>query len=80
MNIRAGVHTGEIELRGDDIGGLAVNIAARVMDAASDGEIWVSPTVPGLTVGSGIEFTDRGRHELKGIPGAMQLAAARPPD
>jgi class 3 adenylate cyclase len=80
LNIRAGVHTGEIELRGDDIGGLAVNIAARVMDAARDGEVWVSPTVPGLTVGAGIEFTDRGRHELKGIPVSMELAAARPPE
>jgi len=76
--IRAGVHTGEIELRDDDIGGRAVNIAARVMNAADDGEVWVSGTVPGLTIGSGIEFTNRGQHELGGVPGSWELYSANP--
>lgn len=73
--IRAGVHTGEIELREDDIGGIAVHIASRVADLAEAGEIWVSATVPGVVVGSGIEFSDRGSHELKGVPGEWELYA-----
>lgn len=77
LEIRAGVHTGEIELRGDDIAGLGVNIAARVMHEAGDGETWVSSTVPGLAVGSGIGFERRGAFELKGVPGAWELFAAR---
>ena len=71
--VRAGIHTGEIELMGQDIGGLAVHIARRVGDLAGPGEIWVSATVPGLAVGSGIEFTDRGTHDLKGVPGEWPL-------
>jgi class 3 adenylate cyclase len=67
--------TGEIELRHADIGGIAVNMAARVMSAAFDGEIWVTSTVPGLVAGSGHQFSDRGVDELKGIPGSWTLAA-----
>ena len=76
LRIRAGIHTGEIELRHGDIGGIAVNMAARVMSAAFDGEVWVTSTVPSLVVGSGHQFSDRGDHELKGIPGSWTLAAA----
>ena len=74
--IRAGVHTGEVELAEGTLRGLAVHIAARVMDAAQDGGVLVSSTVRDLVVGSGIEFADRGTHELKGVPGAWQLAEA----
>jgi class 3 adenylate cyclase len=75
IEIRAGLHTGEIELRGDDIGGLAVNIAARVMTLADDGGVLVSGTVKDLVVGSGIEFEDRGSHVLKGVPGEWRVHA-----
>lgn len=71
--IRAGVHTGEIEIIGEDIGGIAVNIARRVADRAGPGEIWVSGTVPGVAVGSGIRFEDRGETELKGVPNPWPL-------
>ena len=74
LRIRAGVHAGEIELRGDDISGIGVHLAARVMGKAADDEIWVSPTIPGLVVGSGHRFDARGTYELKGIPGEWQLA------
>ena len=67
--LRMGLHTGECEVRGDDLGGLAVHIAARVGALAAPDEIVVSGTVKNLVVGSGIEFTDRGEHELKGCPG-----------
>jgi class 3 adenylate cyclase len=75
LEIRAGVHTGEVEVRGEDIGGLSVHIGARVAAAAGPGEILVSRTVTDLVVGSGLEFTDRGEHELKGVPGRWQLFA-----
>ena len=75
LEIRAGVHTGEFERRGDDIGGLGVNIGSRVMALAGPGEVWVSRTVKDLTVGSGLTFTDRGRHELKGVPDEWELYA-----
>lgn len=78
VEIRAGIHTGEVERRGDDIGGIGVNLAARVMAAATDGELWVSSTVPGLTIGAGVEFTSRGRQALKGIPGEWELFATQP--
>ena len=74
IRIRAGVHTGEVELADGALRGLAVHIAARVMGAAGDGGIFVSSTVRDLVAGSGIEFADRGTHELKGVPGAWQLA------
>lgn len=77
LHIRAGVHTGEVERRGDDIGGIAVHLAARVMAAAGAGEVWVSSTVPGLAIGAAVEFEPRGRHVLKGVPGEWELFAAR---
>jgi pimeloyl-ACP methyl ester carboxylesterase len=71
--LRAGVHTGEIELRGDDVGGVAVHICQRVSAAAAPNETWVSPTVKDLVAGSRIEFADRGEHDLKGVPGTWRL-------
>ena len=73
LEIRAGVHTGEIECRGDAVAGLAVHIRARVAALAAAGEVLVSRTVKDLVVGSGLSFEDRGTHELKGIPDAWQL-------
>ena len=73
LEMRAGVHAGEIELRSDGVAGMAVHLAARVMAKASAGEVVVSRTVRDLTVGSGLNFQDRGVHELKGIPGTWQL-------
>jgi class 3 adenylate cyclase len=75
IEIRAGVHTGECERLGDKLGGVAVHIGARVASAAHPGEVLVSSTVRDLVSGSGIEFEDRGPHELKGIPGAWHLFA-----
>jgi class 3 adenylate cyclase len=75
LELRAGVHTGEIELRGNDIGGLAVSIAKRICDLAEPCQVLVSETVRSLLVGSGVEFEDRGEHELKGVPGAWRLYA-----
>lgn len=75
IEIRAGLHTGEVELRGDDIGGIAVHTAARVMGEAGPGEILVSGTVKDLVVGSGIEFHDRGEHQLRGLEGRRRLFA-----
>ena len=77
LEIRAGLHTGEVELRGDDIAGIAVHIATRVLDAAAAGELLVSAAVPMLVAGAGFEFDDRGHHELKGIDGTWQLLAVR---
>jgi class 3 adenylate cyclase len=73
LDIRAGCHTGEIELAGDHIRGLAVHIGARVSALARAGEILVSPTVKDLTAGSGLQFGDAGEHELKGVPGQWHL-------
>jgi class 3 adenylate cyclase len=78
IEIRAGLHTGECEMRGDDVAGMAVHIGARVGAAAAPGEVLVSSTVKDLVVGSGIEFADRGTHELKGVPGEWRLFAAQP--
>ncbi|MFN2545428.1 MAG: alpha/beta fold hydrolase [Actinomycetota bacterium] len=75
LEMRAGLHTGEIELRDDDVGGIAVHIAARVAALAGPSEILVSRTVSDLVAGSEIGFTDRGGHALKGIPGEWQLWA-----
>ncbi|MDP9335790.1 MAG: adenylate/guanylate cyclase domain-containing protein [Actinomycetota bacterium] len=75
IELRIGLHTGECEVRGEDLGGLAVHIAARVGALASPGEIVVSGTLKDLVVGSGIEFVDRGDHELKGVPGSWKLFA-----
>ena len=73
IEVRAGVHTGEIEWRGDDVGGIAVHIGQRVCALAGPGEVLVSRTVTDLVVGSGIEFEDRGEYELKGVPGTWRL-------
>jgi class 3 adenylate cyclase len=75
IDIRAGIHTGEIEVRGDDIAGLAVHIAARVAGHAGPGEVLVSGAVPPLLAGSGIAFSERGEHELRGVPGTWMLFA-----
>jgi class 3 adenylate cyclase len=75
LDIRAGLHTGEVELRGHDIGGIAVHIGARVSALAGPGEVLVSRTVTDLVAGSGIEFEDRGEHSLKGIPEPWRLFA-----
>ncbi|MGH9024779.1 MAG: adenylate/guanylate cyclase domain-containing protein [Acidimicrobiia bacterium] len=76
LQIRAGLHTGEIELRADDIAGIAIHIAARVQAEAEPAEVLVSRTVVDLVAGSGIRFDDRGSHELKGVPGQWELFAA----
>ena len=76
IEIRAGLHTGEIEVRGDDVAGLAVHIGARVSGHALGGEVLVSRTVTDLVAGSGINFEDRGDHHLKGVPGVWRLFAA----
>jgi class 3 adenylate cyclase len=73
INLRTGIHAGEIEVRDDDVGGIAVHLAARVMAEADPGEILVSRTVRDLVVGSDISFSDRGAHQLKGIEGDWQL-------
>jgi class 3 adenylate cyclase len=75
LEVRAGLHTGEVELRNGDVGGMAVHIGARVAAQAQPGEVLVSSTVKDLVVGSGIEFTDRGSTELKGVPGEWRLFA-----
>ena len=77
IEIRAGLHSGEIELRGDDVGGIGVHIAARVAAAAGPSEVLVSRTVSDLVSGSEIEFEDRGDHELKGVPGTWKLFSVR---
>lgn len=73
MPVRAGLHTGEIELRGDDVGGVGVAVTMRVADLAEAGEILVSSTVKDLVSGSGIRFTDRGTHALAGIPDEWRI-------
>lgn len=75
IEVRAGLHTGEIEVRGADVAGLAVHIGARVAAASGPGEVLVSGAVPPLVVGSGIAFADRGEHELKGVTGTWKLFA-----
>jgi class 3 adenylate cyclase len=75
IEVRVGIHTGECEVRGDDLAGLTVHIAARVGALAGTCEVLVSGTIRDLVVGSGIEFTDRGEHELKGVPGTWRLFA-----
>jgi class 3 adenylate cyclase len=73
VEIRAGLHTGEVELRGDDVGGIAVHIAARVMAEAEPGDVVVSRTVRDLVLGSAVELADCGERALKGVPGTWQL-------
>jgi pimeloyl-ACP methyl ester carboxylesterase len=76
LAVRAGVHTGEVEVRGERIGGLAVHIGARVAATGGGGDIVVSNTVKDLLAGSGLTFADRGEHQLKGVPGSWRLFAA----
>jgi pimeloyl-ACP methyl ester carboxylesterase len=78
LEVRAGLHTGECELHGDDVRGMAVNIGARVGALADANEVLVSSTVKDLVVGADLEFADRGEHELKGVPGRWRLFAASP--
>ena len=75
LTLRIGIHTGEVELRDDDVGGIAVHVASRVQAPAEPGEVLVSRTVADLVAGSGTDLADRGTHELKGVPGAWQLFA-----
>ena len=78
LHVRAGLHTGEIELLGDDVGGIAVAIAARLTSLAGADEVVVSSTVKDLVAGSGIRFEDRGIHVLKGVPEEWQVLAVQP--
>jgi class 3 adenylate cyclase len=73
LEIRSGLHTGEVEIRGSDVGGIAVNLGSRVCALAAPGEVMVSRTVVDLVAGSGIEFVDQGEHELKGVAGLWRL-------
>jgi class 3 adenylate cyclase/pimeloyl-ACP methyl ester carboxylesterase len=75
LQVRTGIHTGEVEVRGDDIAGLAVHIGARVAAVADADEILVSAAIPLLTAGTGVGFVDRGEHDLKGVPGRWRLFA-----
>jgi class 3 adenylate cyclase len=76
LPLRAGLHTGEIEIRGRDIGGIAVHAAARVMAQSQPSEVLVSRVVTDLVAGAGLKFAERGSHELKGLPGRWDLFAA----
>lgn len=78
IEIRAGLHTGEVETIGDKVGGIAVSIGARVGGMARTSEVLVSQTVKDLVAGSGLEFEDRGEHVLKGVPGVWRVFAATP--
>ena len=79
IEVRAGLHTGECEIRGDDIGGIGVHIGARVSAMAGANEVLVSSTLRDLVIGSGLEFEERGAHELKGVPGEWRLFAVASP-
>jgi class 3 adenylate cyclase len=76
IGIRVGIHTGRCQLYGDDVVGLAVNIAARIMSLAGRGEVLVSPSIRDDMPGDGHEFEPRGMHVLKGVPGDWLLYAA----
>ena len=75
--IRAGLHTGEVEIRESDIAGIGVHIAARFSRRHHPGEVWVSAAVPMLVAGSGFEFDDRGEYDLKGVPNPWRLFSVR---
>jgi class 3 adenylate cyclase len=79
IEVRAGLHTGECEVRGDDIGGIGVHIGARVSALAGPNDVLVSSTLRDLVIGSGIEFEERGSYELKGVPGEWRLFAVASP-
>ena len=76
LQVRSGVHTGEVEVRFDDVVGLPVSIAKRICDRAGPEEVFVSRAVTELAAASGLVFSDRGEHELKGVPGTWSLYAA----
>jgi class 3 adenylate cyclase len=76
LPLRAGLHTGEIEMRGGDITGIAVHAAARIMAKSQSSEVLVSRVVTDLVAGAGLSFSERGSHELKGLPGQWDLFAA----
>jgi class 3 adenylate cyclase/pimeloyl-ACP methyl ester carboxylesterase len=78
IQVRAGLHTGECEVRGDDIGGIGVHIGARVSALAGPNDVLVSSTLRDLVIGSGLEFEERGTHTLKGVPGEWRLFAVAP--
>jgi class 3 adenylate cyclase len=75
LDVRVGLHTGECEVLGDDVGGMAVHIAARVAGLARPGEVLASGTAFGTVVGSDLSFEDRGSHDLKGVPGRWPIFA-----
>jgi len=75
LDVRIGLHTGEIEQRDDDVAGIAVHLAQRVQAMARPGEVLVSRTVVDLVVGSDLSFVDRGEHDLKGLPGTWRVFA-----
>jgi class 3 adenylate cyclase len=75
LEVRAGLHTGEVEIDGTTVTGINVNIAARIRELAARGEVLVSDTVKDLVAGSGLRFNDRGVHRLKGVPGESHLSA-----
>jgi class 3 adenylate cyclase len=77
LEIRAGLHTGEVEMADGDVHGIAVHIAARIMALAAPGDVLVSGVIPPLVLGSRIAFTDRGNHELKGVPDRWPVLAVR---
>jgi len=80
LQVRTGLHTGEVELRGDDVAGIAVHIGARVAAQSGPSEVFVSGSIPPLVWGSGIEFNSLAQHELKGVPGPWELwSVVRPP-
>lgn len=76
LAIRAGLHTGEVDRLGDDIAGIAVHVGARVLSLSHPGQVLVSESVPPLVIGSGIQFENRGSHELKGVPGRWNVFEA----
>ncbi len=76
VQVRAGVHTGEVEVRDDDVGGIAVHIGQRIASLAGPGQVLVSATVHDLVFGSGIEFESRGARTLRGVPGKWRIFAA----
>ena len=73
IELRSGLHTGEVEVRKDDLGGIAVHIGSRVMGLAGGGQVLVSESIPPLVAGSGIAFEEQGVHELKGVQGRWRV-------
>jgi class 3 adenylate cyclase len=75
LQVRAGLHVGEVDMRDGDVGGIAVHVAARVMALAAPGEVLASSALPSMVIGTGIAFEPRGEHELRGVPGSWALYA-----